>query len=58
VHWARGGTTDLDNLVLLCHRHHRLVHEGGWQLVKRADGGLLKIPPMADFCQPAVNSSA
>src|SRR5437899_12978285 len=30
VHWARGGGTDLDNLVLLCHGHHRLVHEGGW----------------------------
>lgn len=30
VHWGRGGATDLDNLVLLCHAHHRLVHEGGW----------------------------
>jgi hypothetical protein len=49
VHWARGGTTDLDNLVLLCHRHHWLVHEGGWQLVKRDDGGLLAIPPTTDF---------
>jgi Domain of unknown function (DUF222)/HNH endonuclease len=31
VHWARGGGTDLDNLVLLCHAHHRLIHEGGWR---------------------------
>src|SRR5205807_2385580 len=30
VHWARGGGTDLENLLLLCHAHHRLVHEGGW----------------------------
>jgi hypothetical protein len=31
VHWGRGGGTDLDNLVLLCHAHHRLIHEGGWR---------------------------
>lgn len=31
-HWARGGPTDLDNLVLLCHAHHRLLHEGGWRI--------------------------
>jgi hypothetical protein len=45
VHWARGGgPTRLPNLVLLCHRHHWLVHEGGWQLVQ-SDGSLLTIPP-------------
>ena len=30
VHWAHGGETCLDNLVLLCSHHHRLVHEGGF----------------------------
>ena len=48
VHWTHGGTTDLDNLVLLCHRHHWMVHEGGWQLV-RADDSILTIPPTARF---------
>jgi uncharacterized protein DUF222/HNH endonuclease len=31
-HWGQGGPTDLDNLVLLCHAHHRLIHEGGWSV--------------------------
>ena len=35
VAWARGGPTTLDNLVLLCFFHHRLVHEGGWQVIKK-----------------------
>src|ERR1700674_5286339 len=34
VAWSRGGPTNLPNLVLLCFFHHRLVHEGGWQVVK------------------------
>jgi len=31
-HWADGGATTLDNCVLLCRYHHRLVHEDGWRL--------------------------
>ena len=37
-HWANGGKTSLDNLVLLCRRHHRLVHEGGFGVERIADG--------------------
>lgn len=29
VHWFDGGPTDLENLILLCQRHHTVVHEGG-----------------------------
>ena len=32
--WARGGPTNVPDLVSVCHYHHRLVHEGGWQVVK------------------------
>jgi hypothetical protein len=28
-HWAHGGRTDLDNLILLCRFHHMACHEGG-----------------------------
>jgi hypothetical protein len=31
-HWMDGGATSLDNLVHLCRRHHRAVHEGGFDL--------------------------
>jgi Domain of unknown function (DUF222)/HNH endonuclease len=40
VHWARGGQTKIDNLVLLCSRHHRLVHEGGFGVARAADDSL------------------
>jgi len=32
--WSRGGPTNVPNLLPLCYYHHRLVHEGGWQVVK------------------------
>jgi hypothetical protein len=37
-HWADGGETSLDNLVLLCRHHHHLVHEGGFACEKSPDG--------------------
>ena len=38
VWWSNGGPTDLENLVLLCSFHHRLVHEHGWRLSRTPDG--------------------
>jgi hypothetical protein len=38
VWWRHGGRTDLDNLVLICSFHHRLVHEYGWSLKRDRDG--------------------
>ena len=32
AHWADGGMTNMDNLVTLCGRHHRAVHELGWSV--------------------------
>jgi len=39
-HWAQGGPTTLSNLALLCRRHHRAVHEEGYQVARRPDGAL------------------
>jgi hypothetical protein len=44
-HWADGGPTCLDNLVLLCRRHHRAVHEGGFGVRSRRDGALTFMRP-------------
>jgi hypothetical protein len=56
LHWADGGATAVDNLLLLCRRHHRKVHEhGGFRLTfqdgravfNRPDGSVLeeRAPP-------------
>jgi 5-methylcytosine-specific restriction endonuclease McrA len=39
-HWAQGGPTTLSNLAILCRRHHRAVHEEGYQVGRAADGTL------------------
>jgi hypothetical protein len=36
VPWARGGETSVGNLVRLCRRHHRLLHEGGFTIEARS----------------------
>lgn len=57
-HWANGGPTTLSNLVMLCRRHHRAVHEEGFRL-DRADSGDLEFywpngRPLPVVPQPAV----
>src|SRR4029077_7487378 len=48
-HWIRGGGGDLPNLMLLCHRHHWMVHEGNWQIMRGDDGRVITIPPTVTF---------
>jgi hypothetical protein len=38
VHWSKGGSTTVHNLLLLCRPHHRLVHERGGFRVELLDG--------------------
>lgn len=61
-HWADGGTTKLENLVLLCRRHHRAVHEEGFRVELRDDGAphffwpdgrpLPEAPSLPHWCGP------
>lgn len=60
-HWAKGGDTSLDNLVLLCRRHHRTVHEDSFALrlvdghhvdVTRPDGVLVDHDGSAEPSDP------
>ena len=39
--WSQGGTTSLDNLVVLCEAHHRLKHTPGWALTRDQASGTL-----------------
>ncbi len=39
IYWSRGGPTVLWNLILLCRRHHRCVHEGGYRVDTDRRGG-------------------
>jgi len=56
-HWAQGGPTTLSNLALLCRRHHRAVHEEGYQVDRQSDGALsFRRPdgrPLPDVPPPA-----
>ena len=56
-HWAQGGPTTLANLALLCRRHHRAVHEEGYQVARGPDGALqFRRPdgrPLPDVPAPA-----
>ena len=44
-HWSEGGETGLDNLVLLCRHHHRLVHEGGFGCERDGAGNVIFTDP-------------
>ncbi len=55
VHWADGGETKLSNLVLLCRRHHRLLHEGEFRVRMSEHGAVQFVHPRG---QPLEQSPA
>ncbi len=44
-HWVDGGETSLDNMLLLCGHHHRLIHSGPWQITTTAPGQFEFVAP-------------
>ncbi len=58
VHWVKGGPTNLDSLALLCRRHHWLLHESKWQLIKTDDGEMIVVPPQLDLFERLTSGRA
>ena len=52
-HWAEGGETTLENLVLTCGLCHRLVHEGGFAVEACPGGGFIFRTPGGRTLEPA-----
>jgi hypothetical protein len=55
-HWSQGGETKLENLILLCRRHHRLLHEGGYKVEGSPSGETMDLRSCVDAvfaaCRP------
>jgi hypothetical protein len=52
-HWVDGGETRIANLVLLCRRHHYMVHEQGWRLARAGNGQWTLTRPVAPHARSA-----
>ena len=50
--WSEGGTTDLDNLILLCGYHHRWVHEHGWHITGPPGQHVFRRPDWTPYPSP------
>ena len=53
THWADGGETNMNNLVLLCRRHHRMVHEEGFGVHSQASGQVYFTDPQGQHLPEA-----
>ena len=57
-HWLSGGETSLENLVLVCRRHHRCLHELGFGLARGEDGALVFTDPQGRTIHASMRMNA
>ncbi len=51
THWSEGGPTSLENLMLVCRRHHCALHEGGFSAARHDDGTVTFFRPNGGIVQ-------
>ncbi|TQM37578.1 HNH endonuclease signature motif containing protein [Pseudonocardia cypriaca] len=59
-HWLHGGRTDVDNLVMICSFHHRLIHDHGYHIRWTSDGWQFSRPdttPIPTIAPPLTGNS-
>jgi hypothetical protein len=50
-HWSQGGGTDPENMVLICSRHHKFLHEGHWHIEGKPSEQLFFVSPEGERLQ-------
>jgi hypothetical protein len=55
-HWEDGGPTQLDNLTAVCHFHHKLLHEFGWNVKLDSDQVSIWFRPDGRRLEPALTA--
>ncbi len=58
IAWSKGGPTDLDNLALLCSRHHTEVHLEQWDVLIRDGIPWVRPPSWIDRFRPLLRNAA
>jgi hypothetical protein len=53
AHWSKGGETDPNNMILICSRHHKFLHEKHWQVQGAPDEKMIFTSPDGDYLESA-----
>ena len=56
VPWAAGGPTDLDNMIMLCPRHHAETDAGTWQITMTDGVPWVRLPAWLDRTRPLLRN--